>query len=101
VLGAVKPPAVLSVPAGGADARLVARPSAFRSATLITGPAGGRITIVDVSGRVMRRATLDGTMGTLAWGGLDGLGQRVRPGLYFVRCDRPQGPLFAKVVRLE
>lgn len=101
VLGAVKPPAVLSAPQGGADVRLVARPSAFRSATLITGPAGGRITIVDPSGRVMRRAALDGRMGTLVWDGSDGRGLSVRPGLYFVRCDRPQGPLFAKVVRLE
>jgi subtilisin family serine protease len=101
VLGTVKPPAALSVAAGRADARLVARPSAFRSATLITGPAGGRITIVDPSGRVMRRAALDGRMGTLVWDGLDGQGLSVRPGLYFVRCDRPQGPLFAKVVRLE
>jgi hypothetical protein len=45
-------------------------------------------------------------MGRLSWDGLDERGRRVRPGLYFVRCDRMGGlpipaPSFAKVVRLE
>jgi flagellar hook assembly protein FlgD len=68
---------------------------------MIQGPPGGRITIVDASGRVVRRGVLDGTMGALPWDGTDERGRRVRSGLYFVRCDRPDGPLFVKVVRLE
>ncbi|MEK7824164.1 MAG: S8 family serine peptidase [Candidatus Eisenbacteria bacterium] len=81
--------------------RLAALPNPFRSSTRITGPAGGRVLILDAAGRVVHRGALDGTMGALNWDGLDGLGRRVRPGLYFVRCDGPAGPLLAKVVRLE
>jgi subtilisin family serine protease len=81
--------------------RLSALPNPFRSTTRITGPAGGRVFILDVAGRVVRQGALDGTMGALDWDGLDGLGRRVHPGLYFVRCDGPAGPLLAKVVRLE
>jgi len=101
VLGPVRRVAIASASAAGRDERLAARPSLFRSATLISGPAGGRITIFDPSGRVMRRASLDGRMGAFAWDGRDERGSTVRPGLYFVRCDRPAGPLLAKVVRLE
>jgi subtilisin family serine protease len=102
VLGTVRrgaPP--VGVGATPAVARLVVRPAVFRSLTTIFGPAGARITIVDVSGRVVRRAVLDGTMGALPWDGTDERGRQVRPGLYFVRCDRPAGSLLAKVVRLE
>jgi subtilisin family serine protease len=82
-------------------ARLSAHPNPFRTATVVSGPAGSPVVIHDTAGRVMRRGVLDGTMGTLVWNGLDGHGRRVRPGLYFVRCDRPAGPLLAKVVHLE
>jgi hypothetical protein len=102
VLGPVERAPVAGV--GGsrrADAPLVARPNPFRTTTQVSGPAGSPVVILDVSGRVMHRGVLDGTMGRLAWDGLDGRGRPVRPGLYFVRCDRPAGPLFAKVVRLE
>jgi len=83
------------------DVRLAARPNPFRAATVVSGPAGSPVTILDAAGRMVRRGTLDGTMGGLVWDGRDGHGRRVRPGLYFVRCDRPAGPLFTKVVRLE
>jgi hypothetical protein len=102
VLGPVRrtpPPAAVEDVKRGP--RLVARPGVFRSATRILGPPGGRITIVDASGRVVRRGVLDGTMGALPWDGTDERGRPVRSGLYFVRCDRPAGPLFVKVVRLE
>ena len=116
VLGPVSRPLAGAAPgATGYHERLVVRPSPFRSTTLVLGPAGGHITIVDATGRVVRRAALDGTMGAFAWDGLDQRGRRVRPGLYVVRCDRlpgtgspggsqagsPAGSLFAKVVRLE
>jgi hypothetical protein len=102
VLGPVERAPVAGV--GGparADARLIARPNPFRTTTHVSGPPGSPVAIMDISGRVVRRGVLDGTMGRLAWDGLDGRGRRVRPGLYFVRCDRTAGPLFAKVVRLE
>jgi hypothetical protein len=102
VLGPVErdPVAAAPVPAPG-GVRLTAQPNPFRTTTLVSGPAGSPVVIFDTSGRVVHRGLLDGTMGRLAWSGLDGRGRRVRPGLYFVRCDRPAGPLFAKVVRLE
>jgi hypothetical protein len=102
VLGPVERGPIAAAPGPGAPReRLAARPNPFRTATLLSGPAGSGIAVLDVAGRVVRRAVLDGTMGGFAWDGLDGHGRPVRPGLYLVRCDRPAGPLVAKVVRLE
>jgi hypothetical protein len=102
VLGPVERAPITAAPGREpGDARLAAQPNPLRTAMFISGPAGGAVTIFDPSGRVMHRGVLDGTMGGLVWDGLDGHGRSVRPGLYFVRCDRPAGPLFAKVVRLE
>jgi hypothetical protein len=102
VLGPVERAPITAAPGREpGDARLAAQPNPFRTATFVTGPAGSPVTIFDAAGRVMRRGVLDGTMGGLVWDGLDGHGRSVRPGLYFVRCDRPAGPLFVKVVRLE
>ena len=110
VLGPVRRGPALAAPRTPATPPLAVAPNPFRSATLISAPAGSRVTLLDPSGRVVRRAFLpgrgDGTMGRLSWDGLDERGRRVRPGLYFVRCDRIDGspipaPSFAKVVRLE
>lgn len=101
VLGPVRRTATAAAPAPAASPRLSARPNPFRSTTRITGPAGARVVILDVAGRVVRRAALDGTMGALLWDGLDGRGVPVRPGLYIVRCDGHGGLPLAKVVRLE
>ena len=102
VLGPVERPPITAAPGRApGDARLAAHPNPFSTATVVSGPAGSPVTIFDAAGRVMRQGTLDGTMGGLVWDGLDGHGRSVRPGLYFVRCDRPAGPLFTKVVRLE
>lgn len=102
VLGPVRrAPTVQAPPPAPTAPRLSAFPNPFRSTTRITGPAGGRVVILDVAGRVVRRGQLDGTMGALNWDGLDGRGLPVRPGLYIVRCDGPGGRQLAKVVRLE
>jgi subtilisin family serine protease len=102
VLGPVRRSLAVQAPRRPPEApRLGSLPNPFRTSTRITGPAGGRIVILDVAGRVVRHASLDGTMGVLDWDGLDGLGRRVDAGLYFVRCDGPAGPLLAKVVRLD
>jgi hypothetical protein len=110
VLGPVRREAALAVPPAPARPPLAVTPNPFRTTTLISAPAGARITLLDPSGREVWRAFLpgrpDGTMGRLSWGGLDERGRRVRPGLYFLRCDRTDGspipaPSFAKVVRLE
>lgn len=102
VLGPVRrAPRVGVGPGAPAPSRITANPNPFRSATRIVGPPGARITIVDPAGRVMRRGTLDGRMGSLTWDGRDALGRPVRPGLFFVRCGCPAGPRSIKVVRLE
>jgi len=93
--------AAVPSPAAPSANELRAEPNPFRSATRITGPRGAHLVISDALGRVVRRATLDGTMGALRWDGLDGRGVPVRAGLYIVRCDSPGGPRLAKVVRLE
>jgi hypothetical protein len=101
VLGAVRRALDVDRVAPTTAPRLTARPCPFRSATRITGPPGATVVIFDLGGRVVRRASLDGTMGAVEWNGLDRLGRRVPPGLYFVRCDGPAGPLHTRVVRLE
>ncbi|MGH7731558.1 MAG: S8 family peptidase [Candidatus Eiseniibacteriota bacterium] len=102
VLGPVARGPIAAAPGRGPGAeRLAIHPNPFRATTMVSGPPGAPVTIVDVSGRVMRRSVLDGTMGGLVWDGRDGHGRRVRPGLYFVRCERPAGSLITKVVRIE
>jgi hypothetical protein len=101
VLGLVRRAPTVGAPPPARGVRLSADPNPFRTSTRITGPAGAHLVIVDAAGRVVRRGTLDGTMGALHWNGLDGRGVPVRPGLYIVRCDGPGGPRLAKVVRLE
>lgn len=102
VLGPVRRPPTLQAPSTAwGSPTLITLPNPFRSTTRIKGPAGRRVLILDPAGRVVRQGALDGTMGTLDWDGRDRLGRRVSPGLYFVRCDGPERPLLAKVVRLE
>ena len=102
VLGPVRRAAPVAAPPHAPPAaRLAATPDPFRAATRITGPPGAPVVILDLAGRVVRRGVLDGRMGSLEWDGLDTLGRRVRPGLYFVRCEGPDGPRLARVVRLE
>lgn len=80
---------------------LAVAPNPTRGATRIAGPAGGALTIVDLSGRRIRRATLDHSTGTWLWDGLDDCGRRVPPGVYLVRLPVGSGVLQKKVVRLD
>ncbi len=102
VLGPVRrSPTVHVPPATPTSRRLSALPNPFRSTTRIVGPAGSRVVIGDVTGRVVRRAVLDAATGALDWDGCDGSGRTVRPGLYLVRCDDHGRSEVARVVRLE
>ena len=83
---------------GGADAALRFAPNPFRGALHVSGPAGTRITIFDLSGRRRRTARLDGG-GAFAWDGRDDSGRTVSPGLYFVRGG--DSTRLAKLVRIE
>ena len=83
---------------GGADATLRCAPNPFRGALRISGPAGTRVTIFDLSGRRRRAAVLDGG-GAFAWDGRDDSGRVVAPGLYFVRAGT--ATRLTKLVRIE
>jgi hypothetical protein len=83
---------------GGPGATLRFAPNPFRGALRISGPAGTRVTIFDLSGRRRRAAVLDGG-GVFAWDGRDDSGRPVAPGLYFARAGSAQRP--AKLVRIE
>jgi hypothetical protein len=83
---------------GGADAALRCAPNPFRGALRISGPAGTRITIFDLSGRRRRTAVLDGG-GAFAWDGRDDSGRPVAPGLYFARAGN--ATRLTKLVRIE
>jgi len=82
----------------GPGATLLAAPNPFRGTTRITGRAGTRVTIFDLSGRRRRAAALDGR-GDFAWDGRDDSGRAVAPGLYFVRAGSAQR--LTKLVRIE
>ena len=80
---------------------LAVAPNPARGPTRIAGPAGSQLTIVDLGGRRIRRATLDHSTGTWLWDGLDERGRRVPPGVYLVRLPVGSGVLQKKVVRLD
>ena len=83
---------------GGAEAALRFAPNPFQGALRISGPAGTRVDIFDLSGRRRRAAVLDGG-GGFAWDGLDEAGRAVAPGLYFARVGT--GTKLTKLVRIE
>ena len=83
---------------GGADATLRCAPNPFHGTLRISGPAGTRVTIFDLSGRRRRAAVLDGG-GAFAWDGRDDSGHSVAPGLYFVRAGI--ATRLTKLVRIE
>jgi len=82
---------------GGPGTRLTFAPNPFRDEARFTGPAGRRLAIHDLSGRLVRIVTLDGG-GHAVWDGRDRDGRPVRPGIYLVRglADR-----VARIVRIE
>jgi subtilisin family serine protease len=80
---------------------LAATPNPFRASTRVTGPPGARVAVLDVSGRVVRRARLDGSLGAFVWDGRDHAGRALGPGLYFVRCQSARGRAQTKVLKLE
>jgi len=83
---------------GGPGAALSVTPNPFRGALRITGPAGTRVTIFDLSGRRIRAAALD-ARGAFAWDGRDDAGRAVAPGLYFARAGA--AARLTKLVRVE
>jgi hypothetical protein len=80
---------------------LAVAPNPMRGTTRIAGPPGSHVTILDLGGRRIRRATLDSATGTWTWDGLDDHGRHVPPGVYLVRLPIAGGVLQRKVARLD
>jgi hypothetical protein len=83
---------------GGADAALRFAPNPFRGTLRISGPAGTRVAIFDLSGRRRHAAVLDGG-GRHLWNGLDDGGRALEPGIYLVRNSGL--PHTTKLVKVE
>jgi len=102
VLGRVdRAPRAAAPTPSAVHASIVATPNPFRTELSLALPAEGRLTIADVQGRVVRRATVRGTMPRFSWDGRDIQGRCVRAGLYFVRLESASGIYSARVVRHE
>jgi subtilisin family serine protease len=94
--------AIAAVPARASEARtLRARPNPFRGSASIEPPGPGRLSILDVQGRVVRRADVRGTIAPFVWDGRDDLGRPLPPGLYLLRHEGDDATRFAKLVRLD
>jgi hypothetical protein len=83
---------------GGPGARLALSPNPSAGPARISGPAGTRVTIYDLSGRRVREAVLD-TGGAWAWDGRDEAGRELGPGIYFARAGA--STRLAKLVRIR
>jgi hypothetical protein len=82
-----------------AVAILEATPNPFTRSLRIAAPRGVRVSIVDVGGRVVRRALpMDGARG-YEWDGRDESGRDARPGIYFVAARGSSRRL--KILKLE
>lgn len=77
-----------------ASAAISVFPNPFSMRTAVTGPAKD-VTVYAATGRLVR-----GLGQTTEWDGLDMHGQRVSPGVYFLRLTSPQGPRSLRVIRL-
>jgi alpha-tubulin suppressor-like RCC1 family protein len=70
-------------------------PNPFSLRTAVSGPASD-LTIYDPTGRLVRALGQ-----TMEWDGYDERGQRVPPGVYFLRMNSPEGQLTLRVTRLR
>ena len=104
VLGRVRPtPAPGSKRPAAAPRALLVRvtPNPFRLGTHVAAAGPCAIEILDVSGRRVRSARLDGSFAQYDWDGRDASGWRMPAGLYLVRVTGPLGTATAKVLKLE
>lgn len=93
-------------PAGGSRAGLVtSAPNPFHDAVTLrlSLPGAGpvRVSVHDVSGRIVRGLTAGSTSGSLTWDGRDGAGRRVRGGRYLFRIAWDGGSTAWHAILLE
>jgi subtilisin family serine protease len=92
-------------PAAGATTALIARPNPFRGGVRLivprASPAGARVTVTDLAGRVVARLSPEPASGEAAWDGCDARGRPVPPGLYLARYDAGGRTTRCKLVKLD
>jgi subtilisin family serine protease len=87
-------------PSGGPPPLSIAPNPAVGAARIASAP-GATVTILDLSGRLVRRAPVDPVTGIWTWDGLDASGRRVRAGVYLVRSSAGGKSREGKLVVLE
>ena len=87
-------------PSGGPVTLSFAPNPAVGAARILSVP-GATITILDLSGRLVRKTAVDPATGAWDWDGLDASGRRVRPGVYLVRSSAAGQSREGKLVLLE
>lgn len=101
VLGPVARPPVAVPDRAHRPRALRVGPNPFRGSTTIELPGPGRLVVFDPRGRIVRSASVRGTIARFTWDGRDDRGLRVPAGLYLVRFEGTDAPHHAKLVRLD
>jgi hypothetical protein len=65
------------------------------------GPAGARLTVTDVGGRIVARLSIGSGSGVAMWDGRGPQGQLLAPGIYLARCDVAGHAQRLKLVKLD
>jgi subtilisin family serine protease len=101
VIGPVRRPPPLGVAATPAASGLRASPNPFRDGVRFAGPAGARLTVTDVGGRIVARLSIGSGSGVAMWDGRGPQGQLLAPGIYLARCDVAGHTQRLKLVKLD
>ena len=107
VIGRVNRSPALSVLAPGASAAgaLAACPNPFVDGVRFTGaradPAGARVTVTDLAGRIVARLAVAPASGDATWDGRDAHGMPAPPGLYLARWEAAGRTSCCKLVKLD
>jgi hypothetical protein len=83
---------------GAALSAFRATPTPFEHALTLFAPAAGTLSVIDASGRVVRRLATAG--GSATWDGRDAHGLSSPAGVYWVRFSGSTGSVTKRVVKL-
>jgi hypothetical protein len=96
VIGPLGPPPTLGTPPNARALR--ASPMPFAQSLSLFAPGPGTLSVIDASGREVRRLGTAG--GTATWDGRDARGVTSPAGVYWVRFTGPAGSATTRVVKL-
>lgn len=94
-------PRVTPPPWNGGPPPMTITPNPAPGNALIASEPGATVTILDLSGRLIRSAPVDPVTGLWRWNGCDSHGQRVRAGVYLVRSSVGSSSHAGKLVVLR